>query len=119
MGYPLKYPAEALKRYVSDHPSAPYAEIAQAFSGTIEGVKTALHRHNIKLRSIPERNGCFKYHKLLVEAYFASHPESTIREAAKFLNGTEDALYKAMKRHGLKMPVKRSRGRPQKNHLSS
>lgn len=104
MGYPLKYPAEALKRYISDHPSAPYEEIAQAFSGTIEGVKTALHRHNIKLRSITERKGQSKYHKVLVESYFASHPESTIREAAKFLNGTEDALYKAMKRYGLETP---------------
>jgi hypothetical protein len=104
MGYPLKYPAEALRRYLSDHPNASYQEIAQVFSGTIGGVKTALYYNNIKLRSIPERKSRTKYPRALVESYFASHPESTVREAAQFFKGTENALYNAMKSYGFKAP---------------
>lgn len=133
MPYPLKYPPEALKRYLLENPRATYEEIAKAFSGVVGGVEKALHRYKIKMKSIPGRGDIrttSRYRKEELESYFASHPETNAKQTAKFFNGTEDALYKAAKRYGLTIPNRRMpprkpprkslvprSGRPRKNLL--
>ena len=102
-----KYSTEAFKRYLSDHPRATYQEMALAFSSTPGAIRVALCRYNIQLFSVPGRpwkNKDPRYPKEALEKYFASHPETTVKETAKFFGGSLDRLYKSSKRYGLTIP---------------
>jgi transposase len=99
-----KIPREKLERYLLDNPNATYQEMADAFSSSIGSIQRFLYSYKIKLRDIPERTQHITYHKSALENYFAAHPDSTGRAAAKFFKGRDDTFYKAMKRYGLKIP---------------
>jgi hypothetical protein len=101
MGYPIKYTAEGLKDYLLKNPSATYAEMAPAFSGTSQGVKRALYHFKIKLRAIPGRVRPLKCSREKLEAYLSAHPEATAMEASKALNTSRSNVYSFAKRYGI------------------
>ncbi|MBP9692461.1 MAG: hypothetical protein KBD90_03920 [Alphaproteobacteria bacterium] len=108
-----KIPREKLERYLLDNPNATCQEMADAFSSNVNSIRTYIHSYKIKLRNIPGRTQQIKYHKSALENYFAAHPESTGRAAAKFFKGRDENLYKAMKRYGLKIPrMQRNKNTP-------
>ena len=106
----VKFYPEELKRYLLAHPNMTREEIAEAFSGTLAGLTTALNRHRIKLKSIPGRVFPYKYSKEDLENYLSAHPEAQAKEIAQFFNTSIGTVRVSARRYGIVLP-KISRGR--------
>ena len=106
----IKFHPEELKRYLLAHPNVTREEIAEAFSGTLAGLTTALNRHRIKLKSIPGRVFPYKYSKEDLENYISAHPEAQAKEIAQFFNTSIGTVRVSARRYGIALPkISRSR----------
>ena len=100
----VKYPKDAVEKWIADHPEGTYSQLSKAFKTTSKRIYHVLVRYGLPRPKHP----LIKLTKQALSDYLSDHPEATIDIIAEVFGCTSAAVRYAIKKHGFYVrPVQR------------
>ena len=100
----VKYPKDAVEKWIADHPEGTYSQLSRAFKTTRKRIYHVLVRYDLPRPKHP----LIKLTKQALSDYLSDHPEATINTIAEVFGCTSTSVRYAIKKHGFYVrPVQR------------